>query len=121
LKKNGAVNFADVEPMLKDDFGLDSFSAQEIKKLSEALDKDVGNVKSRLADTTAHDVKRRYVFAQAVKNVLNARAGIGWNTHSHTAMPTMTTAKGCGAEILKGMTDNTEIGIRLKRLVAGGR
>ena len=37
---------------------------------------------------------------------------------AHTALPTMTTAEGPGSEILEGMTDNTEIGVRLKGLYA---
>ena len=104
---------------MKERLGLDNLSESETKLLEEAFSKDVQNVKSRLEDTTAHDVQRRYVFAQTVKNVLSARAGVAWSTHSHTAMPTLTTAKGYGAEMLvAGMTDNTEIGIRLKKLIA---
>jgi alkaline phosphatase len=83
------------------------------------FEQDVKNVKSRLKDTTAHDIKRKYVFAQAVKNVITARVGIAWSTHSHTSLPTFTTAKGAGAEILVGMLDNTDIGIRLKELLSG--
>jgi alkaline phosphatase len=92
---------------------------KETALLVKAFDQDVKNVKARLKDTTAHDLKRRYVFAQAVKDVITARVGIAWSTHSHTALPTFTTAKGAGAEILVGMLDNTEIGIRLKKLISG--
>lgn len=49
--------------------------------------------------------------------VLNARAGIGWSSGSHTALPTFTTAKGVGAEILLGMTENTDLGRRMKGLL----
>lgn len=115
------VAFEDVRPLLAKRFGLDDLDEKEVETLTRAFDKDVTNVRSRLQDTTAHDVRRRYVFAQEVKNVLSARAGIGWTTHSHTALPTMTTAKGPGAEILEGMCDNTEIGIRLKKLIAENR
>ena len=112
------LSLDDVKPLLKERFGLEDLSKSETEKLGEAFAKDVHNVKSRLKDTTAHDVRRLYVFAQTVKNVLAARAGVGWSTHSHTALPTLTTAKGPGAEILVGMTDNTDIGIRLKKLIA---
>ena len=57
------------------------------------------------------------MFAQAAKNVMSAHAGIGWSTGSHTALPTLTTAKGVGAEVLVGMSENTEIGLRLKELL----
>jgi alkaline phosphatase len=117
-KRKAQLSFGEVKPLLKDLFGLDNFSEQETKLLEEAFAKDVQNVKTRLEDTTAHDVQRRYVFAQTVKNVLSARAGVAWSTHSHTAMPTLTTAKGPGAaELMAGMSDNAEIGVRLKKLI----
>ena len=77
----------------------------------------LAGVAARLADTTAHDVARRYVFAQAAKNVLNTRAGVGWSSGSHTALPTLTTAKGPGADILVGMVENTDIGMRMTELL----
>ena len=45
--------------------------------LYTAFDKDVDQVRRQVADTTKHDVARRYHFAQTAKNVLNARAGVG--------------------------------------------
>jgi alkaline phosphatase len=113
------VVFDDVRPLLAERFGLEDLNEKETALLVKAFDQDVKNVKARLKDTTAHDLKRRYVFAQAVKDVITARVGIAWSTHSHTALPTFTTAKGAGAEILVGMLDNTEIGIRLKKLISG--
>ena len=113
------VCFDDAKPLLAERFGLDDLNEKETAALVKAFEKDVKNVKSRLKDTTAHDIKRRYVFAQAVKDVMTARVGIAWSTHSHTSLPTFTTAKGAGADILVGMLDNTEIGIRLKGLIAG--
>ena len=115
--RKGEVSFAEMKPVLAEKFGLSELSAQEEKTLSDAFEKDVGFVKAKLKDTTAHDKKRRYVFAQAVKNALNARAGVGWSSGSHTALPTLTTAKGPGAEILLGMTENSDIGERLKKLL----
>lgn len=120
-KRKVAPKLDDVKPLLEKKFGLGDFSGQELKTLAEAFDKDVENVKMRLKDTVAHDKRRRYVFAQAVRSVLAARAGVGWSTHSHTALPTLTTAKGPGADILVGMKDNAEIGARLKKLLSSGR
>ena len=125
----GDVSFEEVKPILTEKFGFvfgksDGkrqvpllMSAADEKLLREAFEKDVDNVRRNLADTTAHDVQRRYVFAQAAKNVMSAHAGIGWSTGSHTALPTLTTAKGVGAEVLVGMRENTEIGLRLKELL----
>ena len=115
--RNGNVSLDDLKPDLAKRFGLADLTQQETELLRKALKKDIGFVKTRLKDTTAHDVRRRYVFAQAVKNVLNARAGVGWSSGSHTALPTLTTAKGAGAEMLVGMTENSDLGTRLKALL----
>ncbi len=116
-KAQGNVAFEDIEIELKELFGLENLSEKEKKQLKDAFEKDVGFVKAKLEDTTAHDVSRRYVFAQAVKNVLNSRAGIGWSSGSHTALPTLTTAQGKDADILVGMIENTDIGKRLIELL----
>ena len=127
--RKGAISFDEVKPLLTEKFGFvfgkpDGkekvpllMSAADERILREAFEKDVDNVRKNLKDTTAHDVQRRYVFAQAAKNVMGAHAGIGWSTGSHTALPTLTTAKGVGAEVLVGMNENTEIGLRLKELL----
>ena len=127
--RRGDVSFDEVKPILTEKFGFAFgrpkgrekppllMSAADEKLLREAFEKDVDNVRKNLQDTTAHDVRRRYVFAQAAKNVISAHAGVGWSSGSHTALPTLTTAKGVGAEILVGMSENTEIGLRLKELL----
>ena len=117
-KRKGVIAFDEMVPVLEEKFGLANLSNQESETLRKAFDQDVLNVRNKLKDTTAHDVARRYVFAQAVKNALNARAGIGWSSGGHTALPTFTTAKGAGAEILIGIEENTDIGKRLKELLS---
>lgn len=116
-KREGKVSFEEMKPVLVEKFGLSELTEAEEKSLSKAFAQDVENVRNRLKDTTAHDVARRYAFAQTVKMVLNARAGIGWSSGSHTALPTFTTAKGVGADILLGMTENTDLGRRMKGLL----
>lgn len=119
--RDGKLTFGEMLPKVRELFGLDEFTKAERKALEKAFAQDVEYVRVKLQDTKAHDVKRRYVFAQAVKNVLNARAGVGWSSGAHTALPTFTTAKGCGADILVGMTENADIGMRLKALLDSGR
>ena len=57
------------------------------------------------------------IFGRAANRVLAAHAGIGWSSGSHTALPTLTTAQGPGAEILVGMKENADLGKRLKKLL----
>ena len=118
--------FDAVKPLVKEKFGLSfdgdakdpmTLTAAERADLEKAFEKDRTFTRQRLADTTAHDAKRRYVFASAVRGVLAAHAGVGWSSGSHTALPTLTTATGTGAEILVGMMENADIGRRLKQLL----
>lgn len=125
LKANLKLDFEDVKPLITEKFGLVftkdrnnpmRVRSAERKLLQEAFEKDREYIRKQVADTTAHDVGRRYVFATTVKNVLAAKAGIGWSSGSHTALPTLTTAQGIGADIIVGMQENTDIGVRLKKL-----
>ena len=128
-EKKGKVGFDEMKPVLADKFGFvfEKTGATEkdpmlltkadVQALREAFEKDVENVRQKMKDTTAHDVARRYVFAQSAQRVLNAHAGVGWSSGSHTALPTLTTAKGPGAEILVGMKENSDLGKRLKGLL----
>ncbi len=125
------ITFDDMKPSLREKFGFvfpEDAAAKDdpmrltkadLKALGDAFDDDVKRVRAHVRDTTAHDVARRYVFAQAAKNVLNSHAGVGWSSGSHTALPTFTTAKGPGAEILVGMEENSDLGVGLKRLLGG--
>ena len=118
-KRKGEIAFDEMRPLIAESFSLTNLTAKEERKLSEAFRKDVESYRANVEDTTHYMAKRRYVFAGAVISVLNARAGVSWSTGSHTALPTLTTAKGAGEEILDGMTANSEIGIRLKKLLSG--
>jgi len=137
--RKGEIEFAEMKPTLTAKFGLlfpephgyvpsakkgekapkadeMSLTEAEYKVLEKAFLDDVENVRVQKKDTTAHDVQRTYVFAKTVKDVLNAKAGVGWSSWSHTALPTLTTAKGPGAEILVGVIENSDLGLRLKDL-----
>ncbi len=130
IKELGSkATLEDFKPLLTEKFGIvfdgpadDPMLATpaEVKALRAALAKDVDLMARHVADTTAHDVARLYVFAQAAKNVVNAHAGVGWSSGSHTALPTLTTAKGVGADILVGMRENSDLGVRLKKILEGG-
>ena len=126
LRNNINLTFDEVRPLVAEKYGLVfngdksnpmAVTPDEVKMLKAALEKDRAYVRTKLADTTAHDAKRRYVFASTARGILAAHAGVGWSSGSHTALPTLTTAKGAGADIIVGMTENADIGIRLKKLL----
>lgn len=127
LRENIDLEFDKVKPLVSEKYGLYfgkdrsnpmRVRSAELQMLKEAFEKDREYVRKQVADTTAHDVGRRYVFASTVRGVLAAKAGIGWTSGSHTVLPTMTTAQGARADIIVGMQENTDIGNRLKKLLS---
>lgn len=125
LREDPDAEFEKAMPLITEYYGLEftndrsnpmRLRTAERNLLKEAFDKDRELAKKKVSDTTKYDSSRRYAFATAVKNVFAAHAGIGWSSGSHTALPTLTTAHGAKADIIVGMQENTDIGIRLKRL-----
>lgn len=54
-------------------------------------------------------------FTVTLTHILNAKAGIGWTSYSHTGVPVITTAYGAGADIFHGYYDNTAIFPKLRQ------
>ena len=103
-EKNAAFSFDDAMALVRENFGLGG--------PVPLTDADRDELKK------SFEQKKPAEFAGAAKRILSAHAGLAWKSGGHTALPTMTTAEGPGSEILEGMTDNTEIGARLKGLYA---
>lgn len=55
-------------------------------------------------------------FTPAVSALLNNRAGIGWNSKAHTAVPVQVFAIGQGAEAFMGFYDNTDIANKIMQI-----
>lgn len=125
LRENPDRPFSDTMPLLSEKFGFVfdgpadnpmKLNDTEIAELKKAFEADRSRTKRHLADTTAHDAVRKYIFARTACRILAVRAGVGWSSSSHTALPTFTTAGGCSADILVGMKENSDLGERLKKL-----
>lgn len=101
-EQNAAFSFDDAMALVRENFGLGG--------PVPLTDADRDELKK------SFEQKKPAEFAGAAKRILSAHAGLAWKSGGHTALPTMTTAEGPGSEILEGMTDNTEIGARLKGL-----
>ncbi|MBE6357697.1 MAG: alkaline phosphatase [Lentisphaerae bacterium] len=100
-------SFDDAKKMLSEYFGF-KFSgdakkdpmvinAAELKKLQDNFEKD-----------------RLHLAAM---DIIARKAGIGWNSGSHTALPVLTTSIGCGAEIFTGFFENTGISRKINTLL----
>ncbi|NTV20649.1 MAG: alkaline phosphatase, partial [Chlorobium limicola] len=115
--KNRNVSFAMALDSVKVYYGLGdgaqgsalAISVQERKILREAYPETSEGVGS--------GAER---FASAVTGMLNARAGIGWTSNAHTAVPVPVYAVGAGAAAFGGSYDNTGIAEKLIRLARLG-
>jgi alkaline phosphatase len=107
-KKLLTVTFPMAMDSVKVFYGLGNTMADSALTLSplnrrELQESYSSTMKSLTADT----------FSPAVTAILNMKAGIGWTSKSHTAVPVEVFAIGCGAETFSGFYDNTDIAIKI--------
>ena len=121
---NPDLKFDDVKPLIGEAFGFKFdgdakadpmvLSKNEADEIRKAFDHDMRFYKSKIEENTKYDEEKRYLLGGACRLVLSHKCGIGWSSGSHTAMPTLTTAIGCGAERFSGFMENSGIGNILK-------
>ncbi len=102
-------SLADAEALLHENFGFlfneESkgnkmyINAEERRELEKAFQEEKGSL------------------GTVAKRILQNKAGIGWSSGNHTALPVLTTATGCGAERFSGFLENTDISHRMKELL----
>ena len=68
----------------------------------------------RLEEANALSLKK---LSNTAREIMSNKAGIGWTSGKHTALPVLTTSVGKGSERFTGFIDNTDISKRLKELV----
>ena len=123
------ISFEDVKPVITADFGLKFIDdvkdpmrlhTAERQKLREAFERDFPDgkatrfSKSRNCDVAADAAN----LATAAVLILDNRAGLGWTSGAHTALPVNTTAIGANSGLFMRPMDNTDISKTLKEIVA---
>lgn len=104
-KENPDFSFEDAQKMLSEKFGF------IFKKSSDKMainSKELKILRDGFAKDKLHD---------AARVVMNGKAGIGWTTGGHTALPVLTTSSGVKAEIFAGFYENTAIAEKIKSLL----
>lgn len=105
-KANPNFSFDDAKKMLTESFGFRfdgkdqspmQINARELKTLQDAF--------------------KAGKLANAARLIMAAKAGIGWSSGAHTALPVLTTATGKYAERFTGFYENTDISNRLKEIL----
>jgi len=59
-------------------------------------------------------------LARAAIGILDRRAGVGWTTSSHTAVPVPVYAWGAGSEVFGGRLDNVDLPRKIRQLTGWG-
>ncbi|MBO4632314.1 MAG: alkaline phosphatase [Lentisphaeria bacterium] len=125
-KANPKLRFEDIKKLLSESFGF-KFEV----KTPEILAYEKNPKKHPMKDRdpmilTAAEVsqleeafkeKKPAAFALEAKNVLSHKAGIGWTSGAHTALPVLTTSKGVKAKLFTGFINNTDIAIKMKSIL----
>ena len=103
-------SFEDAKKLLHESFGFE-FEGKGPMVLSE---KEIAQLKQAFDKKTA---TKSEPLATAARILMSAKAGVGWTSGSHTALPVLTTSRGVGAERFTGFIDNTDIAKKLKELI----
>ena len=124
FKKNPSLKFEDIKPLIGEAFGFKFegdpkedpmvLSKSELADIVKAFDHDVEFYKSKIEENSKYDGEKRYLLGNACRLVMSHKCGIGWSSGAHTAMPVLTTAKGCNAELFSGFLENMDIAKRMK-------
>lgn len=127
--------FDDVKPLVEKAFGLKFPSADsavsakkggkkdpmvltesEIGEIRRAYEHDVEFHKAKVEENSKYDGEKRYQLGGVCRLIVSHKSGIGWSSSHHTALPVLTSAKGCGAELFSGYMENTDISKKIKSL-----
>ncbi len=104
-KANADFSFEDAKKMLSENFGLIFTKSRDKMAVNK---KEMKILRDGFAKNKLHD---------AVRVVMSGKAGIGWTTGQHTALPVLTTSTGVKSEMFVGMYENTDISKKLKSLL----
>jgi alkaline phosphatase len=105
------MDFAASQKLIMDFFNWESLNGNEIRRIKNAYDND-GYV-----NDGDFDYGNKHKTMIACTHVLSERAGITWTGYSHTGVPVMTTAIGCGQDLFSGIYDNTDLSNKIRTLM----
>ncbi|MDE6136257.1 MAG: alkaline phosphatase [Muribaculaceae bacterium] len=116
LRDRRVYTWDDMRQKLSDDFGL--FTAIPVTEKQEQALKDKFTATFELRNS--EDQKTLYAnfdaFSVAVLRLINDAAGIGFTTTSHTGNPVPLFAIGVGADLFRGLNNNSDIAPAILRL-----
>jgi len=124
LKERKDITFEDVKPLITTHFGLkfegDPASDPLVLKPFEVVEL-VKAFATSMKGYDKHDPQMYLLYGGydpltvTITHILNNKAGMGWTSYKHTAVPVPTTAVGKYAELFNGYYDNTDIAKKIMR------
>lgn len=123
---NKLSKFEDILPIIKENFGLNTDDSKsrlfltdfELRQLNDAFKLSQMNSKDiPKTDETYLNYGGYEPLSVKVSHILNRKAGIGWTSYSHTAVPVPTYASGIGSELFNGYYDNTDVFFKLRSIL----
>lgn len=119
LGSRNDLQFNDIKPLLAEYF---NFYFADSKNIPENAIKLTAAEAEELQEAFKQQYKdgklQRYnPLVWAAIPIFNRKIGVGWTTHSHTALPVITSAYGVNAPLFSGFIDNTDIAKILKQAV----
>ncbi len=121
LKEKPLATFQEVQPLVTRAFGLQFaptpekelapllLTAKEAEELQQAFAHDKRLFAAQTRENASYDGPKTYLLGGVCRRILARKAGVGWTTGAHTALPVLTTAKGVCAEAFAGFYENTQI------------
>ena len=109
------LNYEDVKPILEKAFGF-KFSGKGPMVITANEEKEL-----KKAFVTSKDGKtqvRALQLGKIASLIMSHKAGIGWTSGAHTALPVLTTSWGKGSENFTGFIENTDIAKKLKAVLS---
>ncbi len=108
--ENPGATFEDLRPLIEQAFGFrfEGDAARDPMVLDDTEKAAIENAFAPGGDQSG--------LGDACRLVMSHKAGLGWSSGAHTAMPALTTAAGAEASRFTGFMENSELGERMKEL-----
>jgi Alkaline phosphatase len=121
-KKNGTFTYEKALSLIKENFGLYVPASSDDSSPLALNSYDAARLEKAYNDTmngagSSYEASLLYggynPLSITLTHIINNKAGIGWSSYAHTALPVPVYAYGAGAEAFDGSYDNTEVAKKL--------
>ena len=106
-KVKNDFSFADAQKLLTENFGF-KFTGDPQKDPMVVNEKELKVLQDGFKENN---------LPNAARIVMAGKAGIGWTSGTHTALPVLTTSQGPGSELFRGFIENSDIAKKIKTLL----